>query len=182
MIPVYQRPYTWHREQCRQILTDIRTVAENEALGSHFLGSIVYLRTNITSTPHVLTVIDGQQRLTSLMLLCLALYNRARESGNTRFAEEFHEKFLINKYLENEEFVGTSHYATYSGDVGAKRFGGRMFDNTSRTRRVACRDKALPCLYGTDTMIFHTIANFGAIFGVQCVETRHCLVSTVQAQ
>lgn len=105
VIPVYQRPYTWHREQCRQLLADIRTVANNDALRSHFLGSIVYLRTNITSTPHVLTVIDGQQRLTSLMLLCLALYNRAREAGNMRFADEFHEKFLINKYLENEEKI-----------------------------------------------------------------------------
>ncbi|TAE24732.1 MAG: DUF262 domain-containing protein [Candidatus Kapaibacterium sp.] len=119
VIPVYQRPYTWHREQCRQILADIRTVAENETLGSHFLGSIVYLRTNITSTPHVLTVIDGQQRLTSLMLLCLALYNRAREAGNMRFAEEFQEKFLINKYLENEEKIKLRSVA---GDDAAFRY------------------------------------------------------------
>jgi uncharacterized protein with ParB-like and HNH nuclease domain len=105
VIPVYQRPYTWHREQCRQLLADIRTVVHHGTMTSHFIGSIVYLRTNITSTPHVLTMIDGQQRLTSLMLLCLALYNRAKEIGNTRFAEEFHEKFLINKYLESEEKI-----------------------------------------------------------------------------
>jgi uncharacterized protein with ParB-like and HNH nuclease domain len=136
VIPVYQRPYTWHLEQCRQLLADVYMVAPDNAMTSHFIGSIVYLRTNITSTPQILTVIDGQQRLTSLMLLCLALYNRAQEGGNKRFAEEFREKFLINKYLENE---GKIKLRSVAGDDVAFRYlleGGNHHEYAVKTSHI----------------------------------------------
>lgn len=66
-IPVYQREYSWKVVNCQALISDI---LENDP--NYFLGSIIW----ITSTNEI---IDGQQRLTSLNLLLLALYNKLSE-------------------------------------------------------------------------------------------------------
>lgn len=63
-IPIYQREYSWKQEHCEALLNDIQ---ENDP--NYFIGSIIWVEnTN--------EVIDGQQRLTSLNLLLVAVYNR----------------------------------------------------------------------------------------------------------
>lgn len=63
-IPIYQREYSWKQEHCEALLNDIQ---ENDP--NYFIGSIIWVEnTN--------EVIDGQQRLTSLNLLLVAIYNR----------------------------------------------------------------------------------------------------------
>lgn len=72
-IPVYQRPYSWTKAQCERLYDDmVSTFQENR--GSHFIGSIVY-QVSSKSSPkvNVYTIIDGQQRLTTLYLLFLAM-------------------------------------------------------------------------------------------------------------
>ena len=73
-IPIYQRTYSWTREQCDQLWGDIvRAAAEN--VGAHFIGSIVYIDTGIyvVTGSNRIEVIDGQQRLTTVSLILLAL-------------------------------------------------------------------------------------------------------------
>lgn len=63
-IPSYQREYSWKQEHCEALLNDIQ---ENDS--NYFIGSIIWVEnTN--------EVIDGQQRLTSINLLLVAIYNR----------------------------------------------------------------------------------------------------------
>lgn len=63
-IPIYQREYSWKQEHCEALLNDIQ---ENDL--NYFIGSIIWVEnTN--------EVIDGQQRLTSLNLLLVAIYKR----------------------------------------------------------------------------------------------------------
>ena len=63
-IPIYQREYSWKQEHCEALLDDIQENDQN-----YFIGSIIWVEnTN--------EVIDGQQRLTSLNLLLVAIYNR----------------------------------------------------------------------------------------------------------
>ena len=70
-IPVYQRPYSWTKAQCLRLYDDmVSTFQENR--DSHFIGSIVYQVSSKSGTK-VYTIIDGQQRLTTLYLLFLAM-------------------------------------------------------------------------------------------------------------
>lgn len=79
LIPDYQRPYAWDEEQCQTLWDDIfvfsfpdnnyETFDDNE---EYFLGSIVTYRNALGKSE----VIDGQQRLTTLMLILRAFYDK----------------------------------------------------------------------------------------------------------
>ncbi len=82
VIPVFQRDYTWTEEQCQQLWNDVITVASGGPQAKHFIGSIVYTPTEGGSA--VFTrwlLIDGQQRLTTVMLLLAALRDHLSESA-----------------------------------------------------------------------------------------------------
>jgi uncharacterized protein with ParB-like and HNH nuclease domain len=84
IIPVYQRNYDWTLIQCKQLIGDIFTVGEDEAQSSHFIGSIVYIHDDVYQVSGIreLSVIDGQQRLTTITLIYIAVYSIAKEIGN----------------------------------------------------------------------------------------------------
>jgi uncharacterized protein with ParB-like and HNH nuclease domain len=69
VIPIYQRTYSWGINQCYQLWEDILKVIRND-ISAHFIGSIVYVSDGlytVAETPSYL-VIDGQQRLTTLLI------------------------------------------------------------------------------------------------------------------
>ena len=74
-IPIYQRAYSWRHEQCSRLLEDVMTIATAAPGPSHFLGSVVYVADGnfMAAGVNSLLVIDGQQRLTTLSLMLLAL-------------------------------------------------------------------------------------------------------------
>ena len=73
-IPIYQRSYSWRKEQCAQLFSDLEMTVKNNK-PSHFFGSLV----SVAEKDNLL-IIDGQQRITTVSLLILALKN-AIESG-----------------------------------------------------------------------------------------------------
>ncbi len=100
VIPIYQRTYSWSQRQCQQLWNDIVRAAEDRSVTGHFLGSIVYIHEGTyqrSSVPQLL-VIDGQQRLTtiSLLLLALARYieEDAQDCGIT--PQRVHNYYLLN--------------------------------------------------------------------------------------
>jgi uncharacterized protein with ParB-like and HNH nuclease domain len=105
VIPVYQRNYDWSTTQCKQLLDDILEVSTNKSLNAHFIGSIVYIHDDVYTASRIkeLTVIDGQQRLTTLTLIYLVLYRLAKELGNEALVHEISETYLINKFAKEEE-------------------------------------------------------------------------------
>ena len=106
LIPVYQRNYDWGEEHCKQLLDDILAVGNDDKKEQHFIGSIVYVHEKGVSTTleiRELTVIDGQQRLTTLTLIYLALYRIAKESGKEERASEIEDTYLTNKYAPGEK-------------------------------------------------------------------------------
>ncbi len=72
-IPVYQRNYDWKTDNCKQLFYDIQLIAETGR--DHFLGTIVYIPDRSTATCPVFIIIDGQQRITSVMLFIKALHD-----------------------------------------------------------------------------------------------------------
>jgi len=77
IIPDYQRPYKWDEEKCETLWNDIEHFAQTDARtgADYFLGTIVFC-TNQDRNPEV---IDGQQRLTSFLLLLRAFYKKLEE-------------------------------------------------------------------------------------------------------
>ncbi|WP_367770720.1 DUF4268 domain-containing protein [Flavobacterium sp. WC2421] len=103
VIPVYQRNYDWKNEECKELLNDIISV-ETENRGTHFIGSIVFVHEGTYSTSEVkeLVIIDGQQRLTTINILYVALYRFAKENSKPQDADRLYNMFLTNQYVQNE--------------------------------------------------------------------------------
>jgi len=79
VVPVYQRQYRWDIGGCEQLLGDIRTVAASDDAHTHFIGSILSTASTSDADDAQLVLIDGQQRITTLMLLIAALHHTLRE-------------------------------------------------------------------------------------------------------
>jgi hypothetical protein len=75
VVPVYQRQYRWDIGGCEQLLADIRAVADSEESQRHFIGSILSTAADDAAE---LVLIDGQQRITTLMLLVAALHDAVK--------------------------------------------------------------------------------------------------------
>ncbi len=105
VIPVYQRNYDWSTGQCKQLLDDILEVGTNKKMNAHFIGSIVYVHDDVYTASRIkeLTIIDGQQRLTTLTLIYLVLYRLAKELNDEALVNEISETYLINKFAPEEE-------------------------------------------------------------------------------
>ncbi len=112
VIPIYQRLYSWKKEQCEQLWDDIIKIGGNDKANGHFIGSILYVRDgNTHSSP--LLIIDGQQRLTTITLLLIALRNRL--SDEVKILEKFSRK-KIESYLINSDKDGDKKFRLISSE------------------------------------------------------------------
>ena len=108
VIPIYQRNYDWTEEQCKQLLEDIldvgRTVKDEAKV--HFIGSIVYVCNDEYTTDEIeqYVIIDGQQRITTITLLLIALYHYAEKHGDYKLAETIYEYYIVNKNADDDAF------------------------------------------------------------------------------
>ncbi len=104
-IPVYQRNYDWTLVQCKQLLHDILEAGKSERINAHFIGSIVYVHDDVYTASGLteLTIIDGQQRLTTLTLIYIALYRVAKELGDSMLVNRIHKTYLINEFAPETE-------------------------------------------------------------------------------
>ncbi|CAH0142485.1 hypothetical protein SRABI76_00581 [Microbacterium oxydans] len=85
VVPVYQRQYRWDIGGCERLLADVRAVAAEDDAHRHFIGSI--LSAHDTAAESDLILIDGQQRITTLMLLVASLHHAVKDSDPTLAAE-----------------------------------------------------------------------------------------------
>ena len=104
VIPVYQRNYDWKIENCKQLYDDLVRVARTNR-SSHFFGSIVSVIKDGAYSQHL--VIDGQQRLTTISLLSLAMCklmtNGVLTPDSRSLPNKIMETILIDKYHDEEE-------------------------------------------------------------------------------
>ena len=103
-IPLFQRPYSWKKENWEALWEDLMSLYNDEVKGSYFLGPIVtqaVLGTAEGISPFI--VIDGQQRLTTLTIVLAVLRNSLKKLDPTK-AEEVQELYLINKYKKDDDF------------------------------------------------------------------------------
>lgn len=111
VIPVYQRNYAWKIPQCQRLYDDlVKAIKMNRE--NHFLGSIVSFY-NPDSFAQEYLIIDGQQRLTTISLILLALYHLLRtgtvSSKDSRLAQKIYEEYLIDKYQPDDTKIKLKH-------------------------------------------------------------------------
>lgn len=109
LIPIYQRTYRWTEKQCDQLWKDILRISNEEHGSNHFIGSIVYIEEglNQASDNTQLRVIDGQQRLTTIMLLLKALGNAIEHFKTSNNISKIR---IENSYLFNNDEDGERRY------------------------------------------------------------------------
>ncbi|RVY67887.1 DUF262 domain-containing protein [Helicobacter pylori] len=102
VIPIYQRVYSWGKEHCEQLWDDIIKTGGNDQIEGHFIGSIVFVHDGIYITNYnELLIIDGQQRLTTITLLFIALRDHLNDEDE--FLEKFSCQKIQNRYLINSD-------------------------------------------------------------------------------
>lgn len=105
LIPVYQRYYSWDIEQCKRLWLDIVDMQKKGKVG-HFVGSIVNIAEQAMPTGvQKYMIIDGQQRMTTLTLLLLALRDYAIKNpeDSTINARRIDNMLLKNEYENGDE-------------------------------------------------------------------------------
>jgi hypothetical protein len=105
LIPVYQRFYSWDIDQCKRLWSDIVEMQRKGKAG-HFVGSIVNIAEQAMPTGvQKYMIIDGQQRMTTLTLLLLALRDYAikNPSDTTINARRIDNMLLKNEYESDDE-------------------------------------------------------------------------------
>lgn len=102
VIPVFQRNYTWTSNEVKQLFRDLESVLSNE-YSNHFLGTIIYTDRSISFSERQFTIIDGQQRLTTVFLILYAIKALMQENNDIEKIKELEENYLINKNNSNNE-------------------------------------------------------------------------------
>ncbi|GHS51164.1 DUF262 and DUF1524 domain-containing protein [Helicobacter pylori] len=98
VIPIYQRVYSWEKEQCKELWDDIIKIGGNDKMDGHFIGSILYVLDRITHSNNALLIIDGQQRLTTITLLLTALRDHWSDKR-----KEIEDHYLINSNKDGDK-------------------------------------------------------------------------------
>lgn len=109
IVPIFQRDYSWGTKHCQQLWKDVIRVGSDPNVKGHFLGSVVYVAAeDNTATITRWLLIDGQQRLTTLTLLLIALRDQmAQLRGNSgQGEEEATPDELDDYYLRNRHGKG----------------------------------------------------------------------------
>lgn len=109
-VPLYQRTYSWRKEQLNRLWADIVSLAEDRAARpsagvTHFMGSLV-----LAPTPDVgpvgvsrYLVVDGQQRLTTLTLLLAAIRDHRVDTEGPDHRDRIDHQFLVNPWRKGDE-------------------------------------------------------------------------------
>ena len=104
VIPVYQRNYDWKTENCKQLYDDLIKVIKS-GRKSHFFGSIVSVYDPDGEHEEFL-VIDGQQRLTTVSILFLAMHNALEngivKSNKSNLSDKIFKEFLVDEWADEE--------------------------------------------------------------------------------
>jgi uncharacterized protein with ParB-like and HNH nuclease domain len=108
VIPVFQRPYSCTREECRRLWDEIMHAGNNEKVASCFLGTMVRVE-----GPIPLRLTDSQQRFVTIVMLLEAL---ARALGNEETVDGFSAKKLRDCYLTNPQQEGGRRYKLLLGE------------------------------------------------------------------
>ena len=103
VVPLYQRTYSWDEKQWEQIWDDLIDIYTLSSPRNHFIGSVVTQQ--VLDAPQSIaqyTLIDGQQRMTTLFILLSVIQQRAQKEMGT-LASEIGDTYLFNNYRSGND-------------------------------------------------------------------------------
>lgn len=109
VVPIWQRLYSWYTEEWEDLWNDLmdlyKKIYEENVQAEHFLGPIVVKPAEWkVGAMQRLTLIDGQQRLATLLLLCTLLRNISKDYDKYKdLVEEIEDHFLLNKFQKESK-------------------------------------------------------------------------------
>lgn len=107
VIPVYQRKYDWKLENCKKLYEDLLKVVR-QPLKSHFFGSIVSYY-NADAEKEEYQIIDGQQRITTISLLLLAMYHLMKQGivkpEKENLSKKIYNTYLVDEYGDEDDYI-----------------------------------------------------------------------------
>ena len=82
-VPVYQRPYSWDKEQVDVLLADLYQAYKEDKNSGYYIGNIIVHDNNEKINGNIIKfeIVDGQQRITTLSLVLLALLCVSKKFG-----------------------------------------------------------------------------------------------------
>ena len=96
IIPPFQRNYEWSNKQCEELFSDIENAFKKQK--THYLGNVVYyFGDNNGAEFQELILVDGQQRISTIVLLLCALRDCEKDA-------EFQSK-ITTRYLKNDTSI-----------------------------------------------------------------------------
>ena len=142
IIPIYQREYKWNKTNIQRLIDDLEEIDINETNQNHFLNSIVYSK--IEENPHAsyvgnrvekYYVIDGQQRITTISLLLIAIRNFLKDNNNSE-AERINNQFLINQYIQDENLKTRLKLSEKDNDIYKKIVLNHPLNDSDKNHRI----------------------------------------------
>jgi hypothetical protein len=104
VIPVFQRNYRWETPQWAKLWDSLIEIQSPEKRGNHFMGFLVFVPGLAQPGQHTsFHLIDGQQRLTTLSILLVAIRNVARQVDQPDLADEIHQYYLVHPLKKSEQ-------------------------------------------------------------------------------
>jgi uncharacterized protein with ParB-like and HNH nuclease domain len=108
VVPLYQRPYSWEPKQWGKLWTDLVELCEDPKPRNHFIGSIVTMpERSVPEGVSKFVLIDGQQRLTTLLIVLTAARDKARRDGDGRLADKIDDLMLRNRHQDDTDSGST---------------------------------------------------------------------------
>lgn len=117
VVPLFQRAYSWKKFQWEALWNDILELYRSDNRRPHFMGSIVTMPTStIPEGVSKYSLIDGQQRLTTIFILLCALRDKAKNIDD-ELSAEIHNTIIVNPYKK-----GLDYYKLQPTQVDRKSF------------------------------------------------------------
>ncbi len=101
IVPDYQRTYAWEQDQLEDLLRDVESISEDN---QHFLGAIVVIPKAQNPKVDIYEIVDGQQRMATLLIWLAAIRDFFKDEGMEDKAEK-----IKNKLLFYEDWDGNLH-------------------------------------------------------------------------
>ena len=104
LVPLFQRTYSWDKKEWDTLWNDLEELREETHQRNHFIGSAVTIpQDSAASGVAKSLLIDGQQRITTILIILALLRDRAKELPESNLGDEFNDSFLANRYKKGRD-------------------------------------------------------------------------------
>ncbi len=143
VVPLFQRPYSWEPRQWQALWDDLNELCKDEGSRNHFIGSIVTMpERSVPEGVSKFVLIDGQQRITTLLVLLAAIRDRARHQ-QSKLADKIDDLLLKNRYQDDLDIYKLLPTQTDRAEFRALMDGGKTPQDGQVVRAYAFFEKRL---------------------------------------